>query len=185
MFVAPLSTRAWCCVDGRGKGNAGGASLCHPSRPPPDKQTKNRQTNIRMFCTRRAVSTTRTTLHGSLVSCRHACSRRAYSSRPIIPETSAPPSSSSSPQPPRSANGDGKKVTLRTLRRLYETKRPITFMTAHDYPSGLFVDRAGLDACLVGDSLAMVTLGYEHTSSVTVDVCRAFSNDWGEVTCRA
>jgi ketopantoate hydroxymethyltransferase len=49
-------------------------------------------------------------------------------------------------------------------------KEPISMMTAQDYPSGLMVDRAGIDTCLVGDSLAMVTLGHDTTNPVTVNV---------------
>jgi len=43
-------------------------------------------------------------------------------------------------------------------------------MTAYDYPSGTFADRAGSDIVLVGDSLGMVCLGYESTNLVTLSV---------------
>lgn len=54
-----------------------------------------------------------------------------------------------------------KKVTINTLRNLYTAKTPITVVTAHDFPSGLAADLAGVDIVLVGDSLAMVALGME------------------------
>lgn len=42
-------------------------------------------------------------------------------------------------------------------------------ITAHDFPSAHVADHAGMDMVLVGDSLAMVALGYEDTSEVTVE----------------
>jgi len=42
-------------------------------------------------------------------------------------------------------------------------------MTAHDFPSAFVADAAGMDITLVGDSLAMVGLGMDDTSEVTVD----------------
>lgn len=69
--------------------------------------------------------------------------------------------STSSPRP---------KVTLANLRKMYMTNQKIAVMTAYDYPSGTFADRAGSDIVLVGDSLGMVCLGYESTNLVTLSV---------------
>jgi len=41
-------------------------------------------------------------------------------------------------------------------------------ITAHDFPSAHVADQAGMDMVLVGDSLAMVALGMEDTSEVTM-----------------
>lgn len=62
-----------------------------------------------------------------------------------------------------------KKVTLNTLRAMYNKGEPITMITAHDFPSARVADAAGMDVILVGDSLAMVALGMEDTSEVTVE----------------
>ena len=48
-------------------------------------------------------------------------------------------------------------------------KEPLTMLTAYDAPTARLVDGAGVDMILVGDSLAMVVLGYETTLEVTVD----------------
>ena len=42
-------------------------------------------------------------------------------------------------------------------------------LTAHNYPSALLAQAAGMDIILVGDSLAMVSLGMPDTSEVTLD----------------
>lgn len=42
-------------------------------------------------------------------------------------------------------------------------------LTAYDYPTAMAIDKAGIDSILVGDSLAMVVLGYENTLPVTMD----------------
>jgi 3-methyl-2-oxobutanoate hydroxymethyltransferase len=49
------------------------------------------------------------------------------------------------------------------------TERRITCLTAYDFPTARLVDQAGVDIVLVGDSLAMVVLGYENTLPVTLE----------------
>ncbi len=48
-------------------------------------------------------------------------------------------------------------------------KRKIVCLTAYDYPTARFVDEAGVDVVLVGDSLGMVVLGYENTLPLTME----------------
>lgn len=46
---------------------------------------------------------------------------------------------------------------------------PITWITAYDYPFAMAAENAGVDMILVGDSGAMVQLGYPTTNPVTMD----------------
>jgi len=46
---------------------------------------------------------------------------------------------------------------------------PLVMVTAYDAPSARVVSEAGVDMILVGDSVAMVVLGYEDTLQVTID----------------
>jgi 3-methyl-2-oxobutanoate hydroxymethyltransferase len=45
--------------------------------------------------------------------------------------------------------------------------KPLVMVTAYDAPSARVVDGAGVDIILVGDTLAMVVLGYDDTLQVT------------------
>ena len=69
------------------------------------------------------------------------------------------------------------KVTIFDLQSKKDAGIPITMLTAYDYSSGLFVDRADVDVILVGDSLAMVMLGIDSTVPITMEQmlhhCRA------------
>ena len=62
-----------------------------------------------------------------------------------------------------------KKLTVPDIITMKARGEKITMMTAYDYPTGLLVEKAGIDTILVGDSLAMTVLGYDSTVPVTVD----------------
>ncbi|MGH9056161.1 MAG: 3-methyl-2-oxobutanoate hydroxymethyltransferase [Acidimicrobiales bacterium] len=61
------------------------------------------------------------------------------------------------------------KVTAPMVRARKGAGRPLVMVTAYDAPTARIADAAGVDLILVGDSLAMVVLGYEDTLHVTVD----------------
>lgn len=60
------------------------------------------------------------------------------------------------------------KINLHNLQAKKEQGRPITMITAYDFPGARMVDEAEIDMILVGDSLAMTVLGYDSTVSVTM-----------------
>lgn len=75
------------------------------------------------------------------------------------------------------AGDSRRKITTLTLQAKKARGEPITMLTAYDYASSQLVDRVGMDAILVGDSLGMVMLGYDSTVPVTMEEmlhhCRA------------
>ena len=46
---------------------------------------------------------------------------------------------------------------------------PLVMVTAYDAPTARIADKGGVDLILVGDSVAMVVLGYEDTLQLTID----------------
>jgi 3-methyl-2-oxobutanoate hydroxymethyltransferase len=61
------------------------------------------------------------------------------------------------------------KVTAPTVRarKVRTGSDPLVMVTAYDAPGARMADEAGVDIILVGDSLAMVVLGYDDTLQVT------------------
>lgn len=62
-----------------------------------------------------------------------------------------------------------KKNTFHSIKTKYNHNRPITMVTAYDYPTSQICDNSGVDIILVGDSVGMVVLGYKDTIEVTMD----------------
>jgi 3-methyl-2-oxobutanoate hydroxymethyltransferase len=60
------------------------------------------------------------------------------------------------------------KVTLPQLFEMKQRGEKITMITAYDYPTGVWAERAGIDIVLVGDSMAMTVLGYSTTLPATM-----------------
>jgi 3-methyl-2-oxobutanoate hydroxymethyltransferase len=65
----------------------------------------------------------------------------------------------------------GSPITAPQIRasKVRDGRDPLVMVTAYDAPGARVADAAGVDMILVGDSLAMVVLGYDDTLQVTVD----------------
>lgn len=68
-----------------------------------------------------------------------------------------------------------KKVTVATLASYKASGRRAVFVTAYDYPTAVFADRAGVDMLLVGDSAAMTVLGHPNTLGVSMQEMLVFA----------
>jgi 3-methyl-2-oxobutanoate hydroxymethyltransferase len=73
------------------------------------------------------------------------------------------------------------KVTTRTLQALRQRGEPVVLITAYDYPTATFADRAGVDVLLVGDSAAMTMMGLPATTSIGMTEMLVFAKS----VCRA
>ena len=61
------------------------------------------------------------------------------------------------------------KKTVNTFQKLKNNGEKIAMLTAYDYSTAKVLEEANIDGILVGDSLAMVALGYENTYHITID----------------
>ena len=61
------------------------------------------------------------------------------------------------------------KKSILDFNRMAETGEKITWLTGYDYLTAKYIEKAGVEMILVGDSLGMVQLGYETTYPVTMD----------------
>lgn len=68
-----------------------------------------------------------------------------------------------------------KKVTVKTIQKIKDSGEKFSVLTAYDYSTAKYIDEAGVDIILIGDSLAMVALGYETTHSVGVEEMKIFT----------
>ena len=56
----------------------------------------------------------------------------------------------------------------------FKNNKKITMLTAYDYSTARYIDEAGVDIILVGDSLAQVVLGYDNTTSISMNEMKIF-----------
>ena len=67
------------------------------------------------------------------------------------------------------------KLTIPDLLALADEGARLTMITCYDYPTARFIDRAGVDIVLVGDSVAMTVLGHPNTLPATMDMMIIFA----------
>ena len=68
-----------------------------------------------------------------------------------------------------------KKITVNTIQKYKDNNEKFSVLSAYDYSTAKYIDEAGIDIILIGDSLAMVALGYETTHSIGVDEMAVFT----------
>ncbi|MBM4021186.1 MAG: 3-methyl-2-oxobutanoate hydroxymethyltransferase [Planctomycetes bacterium] len=73
-----------------------------------------------------------------------------------------------------------RRVNVHDLARARQDRRPITMVTAYDWPTARLADAASVDCVLVGDSVAMVVAGRESTIPATLEQMIYH----GEIVCR-
>jgi 3-methyl-2-oxobutanoate hydroxymethyltransferase len=61
------------------------------------------------------------------------------------------------------------RLTIDAVRAMKGRAAPIVMVTAYDFATAQVAEQAGVDLILVGDSAAMVVLGYESTRVVSVE----------------
>ena len=64
-----------------------------------------------------------------------------------------------------------KKLTRFDFQEMKNKGEQCVWVTAYDYPTAAFAEKAGMDMLLVGDSMGMVVFGYDGTVPVTMDQC--------------
>ena len=66
-------------------------------------------------------------------------------------------------------------ITIKTLQKIKDEGRKFSMLTAYDYSTAKYLDEAGIDVILVGDSVAMVVLGYDATYSIGMTEMKIFT----------
>ncbi|KAH3671392.1 hypothetical protein WICMUC_004689 [Wickerhamomyces mucosus] len=69
----------------------------------------------------------------------------------------------------QSAHKISQKTSINTINELYKQNSKLSVLTAHDYISGKIANDSDVDIVLIGDSLAMVALGYKDTNEIPFD----------------
>jgi 3-methyl-2-oxobutanoate hydroxymethyltransferase len=66
-------------------------------------------------------------------------------------------------------SADAQQMTIPRISEMKRDGEKVVMVTAYDYPSAQIAEEAGVDVVLVGDTAAMVVLGYDATTPVGMD----------------
>ncbi|MDD3593442.1 MAG: 3-methyl-2-oxobutanoate hydroxymethyltransferase [Candidatus Gastranaerophilales bacterium] len=66
-------------------------------------------------------------------------------------------------------------ITSETLIQMKKAQQKIVCITAYDYSTAKIIDKSGIDLILVGDSAAMVMMGYKDTCQIGMDEMLIFT----------
>lgn len=69
-----------------------------------------------------------------------------------------------------------RKITTNIIKNYKTENEKFSVLTAYDCYTAKYIDEAGIDIVLIGDSLAMVALGYENTNAIGVDEMAVFTS---------
>jgi len=67
------------------------------------------------------------------------------------------------------------KISLASMKDFKQKRRPIAMLTCYDFSTAVFLEQAGVDGIIVGDSLSQVILGHETTLSATMEIMLAMT----------